>query len=184
MKDKQEIQVRDLDLIFVDTELTGLDSKHEIVEIGFVKVKAGTYDVITEKVIKIKPMRLQDANPDSLVISGYNAKDWADAVDLKTGLEEFLSYTEDCMLVGQNLAIDWFFIKKSLDECGLKANYYYKGLDTFTLAWSVLKDDPALKRFSLSELAPRFNIDPGIHHRALDDAKTTFQVFLELIRPH
>lgn len=182
MKEKHDILVRDLDLVFVDTELTGLDSQHEIIEIGFVKVRRGTYEVISEKAIKIKPVRLELANPDSLSIAGYNPALWTDAVSLEEGLKDFLSYTEDCMLVGQNLAIDWFFIKKSLDQVGLRANFYYKGLDTFTLAWSKLHDDPELKRFSLSELAPRFNIDPGTHHRALDDARTTYQVFLELMR--
>jgi DNA polymerase-3 subunit epsilon len=124
MYPKEGIDVRDFDLVFVDCEFTGLEAKHEVVEIGFVKVKAGSYNVIAEKSIKIKPTRLADANPESLAISGYNEADWKDAVDLKTGLEDFLSYTDGAMLAGQNLAIDWFFLKKSLAECGLKENYF------------------------------------------------------------
>lgn len=178
---KNNIDVRNFDLIFVDTELTGLDLKHEIVEIGFLKVEKGTYKVLAEKCIKIKPARLADANPESLAISGYNEKDWADAVDLKTGLTDFLSYTDNCMLVGQNIGVDMMHIKNGLEQCGLKPNYFYKGIDTFTLAWNKLIENTEIKRFSLSELAPHFGVNAGTQHRALDDARTTYGVFLKLI---
>ncbi len=181
MLSKQDIDVRQMDLVFFDTELTGLDLKHEIVELGFIKVTKGTYEVITEGSIKIKPVRLQDANPESLAISGYNETEWANAVSLKEALTEFLKQTDGCMLVGHNLPMDWAFLKKSLAECDLAPNFYYKGLDTFSLAWTKLQGVPAIKRFSLSELAPYFGIDQGKQHRALDDARTTYHVFLKLI---
>ncbi len=179
--EKDKIDVKEMDLVFFDTELTGLDLKHEIVEIGFVKARAGTFEVIEEGVIKIKPVRLADANSEALAISGYNKPDWAEAVDLKTGLEQFLQHTEGCMLVGQNLAVDMMFLKKSLEECGLKPNYFYKGLDTFSLGWSKLRNNSKFKRFSLSEMSSHFQIDPGTQHRALDDARTTYRVFLKLL---
>ena len=178
---KEDIVTDNLDLVFFDTELTGLDVKHEIIELGLVKVKAKTFEVIAEKQIKIKPVRLQDADPNSLLIAGYKEADWTDAVDLKTGLREFLIYSNEAMLVGHNLAIDWLFLKKSIDECGLTANYYYKGLDTFSLAWQKLRSTGKFKRYSLKELAPYFGIDAGHAHRALDDARTTYQVFKKLV---
>ena len=178
---KENINIRELDLVFFDCEFTGLELKHEIVEIGFVKARAHTYEIMSEGVIKIKPTRLADANPESLAISGYNEKDWAAAVDLKTGLQQFLAQTDGCMLVGQNVAVDCMFIKKSLEECGLSPNYFYKSLDTFTIAFTKLGGNPTFKKFSLSELAPHFGIDMGHHHRALDDARTTYRVFLKLL---
>jgi DNA polymerase III epsilon subunit-like protein len=179
--DKSQIDVRNFDLVFVDTELTGLDANHEIVELGFIKVEKGTLNVVVEKSIRIRPTRLPEANPESLAISGYNEADWVSAVDLKTAMTEFLQYTDGAMLVGHNLPMDWFFIKKSLYECGLQPNFYYKGLDTFTLAWTKLKDASTIKRYSLSELAPHFGIDMGTQHRALDDARTTYRVFSKLV---
>jgi len=179
--DSKDIDVRKFDLVFFDTELTGLDLKNEIIEIGFIKAKAGTYEHLAEGSIKIKPTRLANANPESLLISGYNEKGWENAVDLKTALTQFLQYTEGCMLVGHNLPMDWGFLKKSLEECGLAANFYYKGLDTFALAWQKLAEVPTIKRFALSELAPHFGIDQGNAHRALDDARTTYRIFLKLI---
>ncbi len=178
--DKSEIDFRNFDLVVVDTEFTGLELKHELVEIGFVKLKHGTLEVIAEKSIKIKPTHLENANAESLAISGYNEKGWADAVDLKTGIQDFLTYTDGCMLVGHNLGMDWAFIKKAIEDCGLTSNFYYKGLDTFSIAWAKLRDKKEFKRFSLTELAPYFGIDMGHHHRALDDARTTCEVFKKL----
>lgn len=84
------------------------------------------------------------------------------------------------MLVGHNLPMDWLFLKKSLTEQGLAPNFYYKGLDTFSLAWQKLRHTGKFRRYSLSELAPYFGIDQGQAHRALDDARTTYQVFKKL----
>lgn len=180
MRPKEELIVDNLDLVFFDTETTGLNLAHELIEIGLVKVRAKTYEVISEKDIKIKPVHIETANPDALLINGYNAPEWAEAYDLKNGLIEFLKYTDGTMLVGHNLAFDWMHIKKSLEQCGLEANYYYKGLDTFSLAWQKLASTGKFKRYSLKELAPYFGIDPGHAHRAIDDARTTYQVFLKL----
>lgn len=178
-----EINIADADLVFFDTETTGFELSKELIEIGLVKVKAKTFEVIAEKDIKIKPVRVEDADPDALAIVGYDAAEWAcDGVDLKTGLEEFLSYTEGTILVGHAIVFDWMHIKKSLEQCGLKANYYYKGLDTFSLAWQKLAGKPNMERISLQQLAVYFNIQQGRAHRAIDDAKMTYQVFLKLLK--
>lgn len=180
MLSKEEIVTDNLDLVFFDTELTGLELQHEIIEIGFIKAKAHTFEQIAEKQIKIKPMRLELANQESLAIAGYDRTAWEEAVDLKSALTEFLSYTDGAMLVGHNLPMDWLFLKKSLAECQLPANFYYKGLDTFTLAWQKLRQTGTFRRYSLGELAPHFGIDQGHAHRALDDARTTYQLFKKL----
>jgi DNA polymerase-3 subunit epsilon len=178
---KEEVVVDEMDLVFFDTETTGLDLRHELIEIGLVKVRAKTLEVIAERDIKIKPTRIADAHPDALRINGYNEAEWAEAYDLRSGLIEFLSYTKDCMLVGHNLAFDWMQVKNSLEKSNLEPNYYYKGLDTFTLAWEKLRGTGICKRYSLKELAPHFGIDPGHAHRAIDDARTTYQIFKKLI---
>ncbi len=177
---KEDVRVTEMDLVFFDTETTGLELSNELIEIGLVKVRRGTYEVVAEESIKIKPLHPERSNPEALRINGYTDAGWADAVDLKTGLTRFLTYTAGCMLVGHNLAFDWMHLKKSLEQCGLTANYYYKGLDTFSLAWQQLRSDPKFKRFSLSELAPHFGVNQGTAHRALDDARTTYGIFIKL----
>ncbi|HUX35758.1 MAG TPA: 3'-5' exonuclease [Candidatus Paceibacterota bacterium] len=177
-----EINVAEADLVFFDTETTGFDLGKELIEIGLVKVKAKTFEVIAEKDIKMKPVHIETADPDALKIVGYDQAEWdRDGVDLKAGLEEFLSYTESAILVGHNIAFDWMHVRKSLEQCGLRPNYYYKGLDTFSLAWQKLAGHKDIQRISLSELTRYFNIPEGRKHRAIDDAKSTYQVFLKLL---
>ena len=178
-----EVNVGEADLVFFDTETTGFDLNKELIEIGLVKAKAKTFEVIAECDIKIKPTRIEDADPDALGIVGYDPIEWErDGVDLKTGLEQFLSYTEGAVLVGHNLAFDWMHVKKSLEQCGLRFNYYYKGLDTFSLAWQKMAGRPNLGHISLRELSSYFGLPEGRAHRAIDDARMTYQIFLKLLK--
>ncbi len=177
----EELGVQERDIVFFDCEFSGLDMIHEIVEIGWVKVRAKTFEVLSEHSIKIRPTRLESANQESLAISGYNLEGWRDAVDLKSALQIFLRETDGVILAGHNVAIDLFFLKKSIEECGLAANYFYKSLDTFSMAWTKLYGDDRFQKFSLSELAPHFGVDMGRHHQALDDARTTYGVFKKLM---
>lgn len=175
-------KITECDLVFVDTETTGLELKHELLEIGFVRARAGTFELIDEYDIKIKPARIELASKEALELVGYDAAEWErEGVDLKTGLERFLSYTQDALLVGHNLPFDWMQIHKSLEEFGLKPNFMYKGLDTFAMAWLFLRDEGYFTKFSLGELARYFGIDQGRKHRAIDDARTTYKVFLKLV---
>lgn len=175
------VNIRDFDIVFFDCEFTGLELKHEIVEIGWVKARAKTFERMSEGSIKIMPLRLHLANPESLAISGYNEQDWLGSRSLPDALKEFSRETAGTMLAGHNVAIDLAFLKKSLEECGMQPNYFYKSLDTFNMAWAKLHDKPEFNKFSLSELAPYFGVDMGMHHRALDDARTTYEVFKKLM---
>ena len=65
------------DLVFIDTETTGLDpSIHELIEIGFVRVKQDwngekpTFEIIEEWDQKIRPEHIKTADPTSLKING------------------------------------------------------------------------------------------------------------------
>ncbi len=174
--------IHDRDLVFFDCEFTGLRFDHEITEIGLVKAKAGSFEILNERDIKLKPEHIENADPSGLEISGYDEEEWKrEGVEMKAGLEEFLRYTKDAILVGHNVSVDMLHLEKALWDHDLEGNYFYKPLDTFALAWLQLRDDPSLVRFSLRELANYFGVDRGRAHRAIDDARTTYQVFLRLI---
>lgn len=175
--------VNEADLIFVDCEFTGLSLlKHELIEIGFIKARARTYEPILEKTILIAPQHIETADPKALEINGYTSERWASAMQPKKALEEFLTDAQNCLLVGQNIGVDRMFIQKALEENGLAPHYYYKSLDTFVLAWQKFKDTKNFKRYSLSELTNHFGISEGTKHRALDDARATYQLFLKLVK--
>ena len=182
-EDIKQFFVHKADLVVVDTEFTNLEfDKSELIEIGFVKLEAETYKVLEEGDIKIKPSHIETASPESLDVIGYDEEEWnREGVDLKTGLEQFLSHTERCLLVAHNLPADWMVLRRGIDQVGLKENFYYKGLDTFSLAFAKLVNEPGFERYSLGELAKYFNVDEGQKHRAIDDARATAEVFKRLI---
>lgn len=180
--EQKEIYVNNLDIVFFDCEMTGLTQEHELIEIGYVKVKANTFEVIEEGDIKMLPTRIEKADPDALTVNGYNAEEWArEGVSLVDGLSAFSQKTEGAMLAGHCVTTDVFFLKKSLFEVGLPENFFYKMIDTFPLAWSALRQKEGFTKFSLNELSAYFGIDRGRAHRAIDDARTTYQVFKKLI---
>lgn len=181
-KTQGEASVYDRDLIFFDTETTGFELDKEIIEIGFVKAKARTFELIEEGDIKIKPQHLERASAEALAIVGFDPAEWErEGMAQNEGIAEFLKHTADCVLVGHNLPFDWMHVMKEVEECGLTPNFFYKGLDTFAFAWVLLSEKPELSRFSLEQLARHFGIDKGRSHRAIDDARTTYQVFLKLV---
>lgn len=178
-----DFDVNTADLIFVDCEFTGLELlKHELVEIGYIKAKAGTYEPMLERTILLAPQHIETADPKALEVIGYTSERWASALPPQKALEEFLADAKDCVLVGQNIGVDRMFIQKALEEQGMSPNYYYKSLDTFVLAWQKLAATGQFKKYSLSELATHFAINQGTKHRALDDARATYELFLKLVK--
>jgi len=73
----------DRDLCFFDLETTRLDLKAEIIEIGAIRVEPRGLKVLNELELKIKPLRIEAADPEGLAISGYNENDWMEAVALE-----------------------------------------------------------------------------------------------------
>lgn len=181
---KRKTIVKDRDLAFIDIEMTGLELDHEVIEVAVVRVSGYNFSVIDEWETKIKPRHIEKADPEALKLNGYNEKGWKDAMDLESAMKIFLEKTDEAVLVGHGLPIDWYHIYKSLAEFKLKPTFYYKGLDTFGLAWQKLRNlpDAKFKSFSLGELSKYFNIEPEKPHSALDDAKTTYKVFLCLTK--
>ena len=180
MLDKNNIHFKDRDISFIDTELTGMEFKHELLEIGLVKVSSYNFSVIEEWEVKIKPKHLELADPESLKIAHYDEEKWKSALEPEEALKIFLQKTENTILAGHNILIDWFYIHKALGEYNLQPTFWYKGLDTVSLAWQKLRQEPKIKSFSLRELAEYFGITQEKPHSALDDAKTAYKVFVKL----
>jgi len=172
---------RDFDLAFIDTETTGRSFNHELIEMAVVRVSGFNFSVLEEWEAKIKPKHLELADPESLQVSHYNDKDWVNALDEETALKTFLQKTEKTILVGHNLTFDWFYIHKALGAYNLQPTFWYKSIDTFSLAWQKLRNNPGIRYLSLGELAAYFGITREKPHTALDDARIAYKVFLKLI---
>lgn len=180
-----DIPVNERDLCFFDTETGGFELDKELLEIGAIRVKANTLEKLSEIDIKIKPERIEEANPSALEIVGYNEEEWQrEGVSLRDGLMEFLEFARDSILVAHNLPFDWMHLQNNLEKHGLQPTYFYKGLDTFSLAWLMLGSKPELTKLSLKELSNHFDIDMGTHHRGIDDARSAYKIFVELLKTY
>jgi len=176
----KKLPIKDFDFSFIDTETTGPEPRHELIEIAAIKVSSYNFAILEEWEAKIKPRRIELADRESLAIVRYSQEDWREAMDLESAIKIFLEKTAKTILVGHNLLFDWFYINQALAECKLQPTFHYKGLDTFSLGWQKLRHLPNLKNLSLSEMARHFGIVQERPHSALDDARTAYKVFLKL----
>lgn len=176
-----QFNFKDLDLAFVDTETTGRGFEHEIIEIAVVRASGFNFSLIDQWEAKIKPRNIELAEPESLKINGYNEDDWESAMALEDAMKIFLQKTENAILVAHNLVFDWYYIHKALEECKLESTFWFKGLDTISLAWLKLRDKPEIKNLSFRELTRYFDIGNNQLHRALGDAKTTYELFKKIV---
>jgi len=172
---------KDLDLAFIDTETTGRGFEHEIIEIAVVRANAFNFSVMDEWDAKIKPKHIENAEQASLKINGYSDEGWKDALTLEDAMKIFLEKTENTILVGHNMVFDWYYIHKALEKCNLQSTFWYKCLDTISLAWLALRDKPEIKNLSFRELTTYFGIKEEKMHRALDDARATYKLFKKIV---
>lgn len=180
--ENNNVKVWDRDIVFFDAEFTGFELDKEVIEIGFVKVRAGDLSIIAEGDIKLRPEHIERATPSALLVNGYDEAEWKrDGVSHADGLAEFLAQTKEAILAGHNVAMDWMHLHNALERVGMKPNFFYKSIDTFSMAWQKLRGREEFVKFSLAELANYFGVDRGRAHRAIDDARTTLAVYKKLI---
>jgi len=173
--------MRKHNLAFVDIELTGLDlTKHEIIEIGCI-ITTPDFEVLEEFELKIKPERIEDADPVSLKISHYDPLEWVDAHSLSEAMKIFSKKTTDCIMIAHNIAFDSGFLEYAFSKIGIKNTMHYHKLDTISIAWAKLHKEPDLEHFSLRDLCVRFDIKNERAHTALSDARATFLLYKKLM---
>ena len=100
-----------MNLFILDLETTGRDpQKHEILEIGCINTSNGeTFEV------KVRPLHIKDAEPEALVVNGYNEKDWEDSFLLPHALmllSEFVGKDVPRMMA-YNVSFDRAFLEKA-----------------------------------------------------------------------
>ncbi len=170
--DSQGQSLQDSYVVF-DIETTGFspDVNH-IIEIGAVKVENGkivdrfSTFVNPEVPIPYKIEELTHIN-DSMVI---------DAPTVDVVLPQFLAFCEGCVMVAHNADFDVSFIKRKALNLGVDFNPTY--VDTVAMARYLL---PNLNRFKLDTVAKAVGVNLDNHHRAVDDAACTAEIFVKFI---
>lgn len=175
--------MKNKNLAFIDIETTGFDTeKHEIIEIGCVVVsqEGEELKIVDEFDIKVKPEKIENADPEALQINGYNETDWLFAVSKEEAMKTLAQKTEDCIMVAHNIAFDYSFLAKAFSDTRVENKMFYLKIDTVSFAFAKLHKDDDISRFSLSKLCERFDIVNERAHTALADARATFGLYKKL----
>ena len=160
--------------VVFDIETTGFSpSKNRIIEIGAVKVTDGR---ITERFSSF-------VNPDVPIpfeieqLTGINDSMVIGSPKIDTVLPEFLEFCRGSSLVAHNAGFDVGFITHYAEK--LKLEFSPTVLDTVALARLLL---PNLNRFKLDTVAKALGISLANHHRAVDDAGATAEIFAAFVK--
>jgi DNA polymerase III epsilon subunit-like protein len=166
------------DIIIFDLETTGLIiHSHEIIEIGAVRVSADLTTELGQYEVKIQPTHIETADPISLKVNGYQAKNWLGAIELKKGLSEFANFCQGGLLAGYNVAFDWMFLREACTQVSVELKIDYHIFDVFSVAWLHSRTFAEPKSLSLSNLAQLYDLPAQPEpHAALADARLTLDL--------
>jgi len=161
------------DFVVFDIETTGFSPvNNRIIEIGAVKVKGGE---IADKFSAF-------VNPDVPIpfeiekLTGINDSMVKDAPYIEQVLPEFLSFCEGAVLVAHNAGFDMSFIKENALRQGIFRKFTC--VDTLGIARILL---PHQGKHTLDAVAKAMGVSLENHHRAVDDAQATAEIFVKFI---
>ena len=169
-------------IAFIDTETTGLDpARHELIEVGVIRVAADTLEEIDSTCVRVRPERIEDADPRALAINGYSERDWKDAPTLVEALFWIAPLLEGAILAGHNVGFDRAFLQAAWKRAGVvPPPMDHHILDTTSLAWPLFASG-ATKSLSLNTVCTHLGIERIEKHRALDDARASLNVARSLM---
>ena len=159
--------------VVFDLETTGFSPiKDKIIEIGAVKVEHGE---ITEKFSTFVnpkiPIPFQITQLTSITDQMV-----MDAPDIENVLPHFLEFIGDAALVAHNASFDVSFIEQNCRYQDIQPDF--TSVDTVALARILL---PTLSKFKLNVVANALHISLENHHRAVDDAGATAEIFVKFV---
>lgn len=159
--------------VVFDLETTGLSAVHnQIIEIGAVKVEQG----------KIRERFSTFVNPRVPIpfeieqLTGISDEMVLNAPVIEDILPDFLKFCEGCVLIAHNASFDAGFIEENCKRQGIATDFTVG--DTVSMARILL---PTLSKFKLDHVAKALQIPLENHHRAVDDAACTAEIFLKFI---
>ncbi len=159
--------------VVFDLETTGFSpKKNKIIEIGAVKVENGEiterFSTFVNPEVPI-PFHIEELTSikDDMVI---------DAPKIEEILPKFMKFCEGAIMVAHNAEFDMSFIKENCLLQGLPCDFTI--IDTVALARILL---PNLNKFKLDNVAKALGVSLDHHHRAVDDAACTAEVFVKFI---
>lgn len=159
--------------VVFDLETTGFSPvKDKIIEIGAVKVEQGKItDKFSTFVNPKVPIPFQITQ-----LTGITDEMVLEAPDIGSVLPEFLAFIGDAALVAHNASFDVGFIEQNCRYQDIMPDFTY--VDTVAMARILL---PTLSKYKLNVVANALHISLENHHRAVDDAGATAEIFVRFI---
>ena len=160
--------------VVFDIETTGFSPLScRIIEIGAVKIRGGAivdrFSTFVNPQVPI-PFKIENLTgiSDNMVLG---------APEIDKVLPEFLEFCRGAFLVAHNADFDTGFIRHNCQQLGLP--YDFTAVDTVAMGRFLL---PTLKRFKLDAVAKALGVSLDNHHRAVDDAACTAEIYLKFLK--
>lgn len=161
------------EFVVFDLETTGLKKEiDKIIEIGAVKVKNG--EIADRFSVFVNPH--QKLSEKISALTGITDEMLEDAEDASVIMPRFLDFIGDSVLAAHNASFDVGFVRQWTIENGYEINPTV--LDTVELAKTIYPD---LKNYKLDTVCEAMDVSLKNHHRAVEDAEATAQIFVKAI---
>ncbi len=160
--------------VVFDIETTGFSPLTcKIIEIGAVRVENGRivdrFSTFVNPGVPI-PFRIEQ-------LTGINDSMVMEASPIEVVLPQFLDFCRGAALVAHNADFDMSFIMENCRRLQIDQEFTY--VDTVGMARFLL---PALNRFKLDTVAKAVGVSLDHHHRAVDDAACTAEIFVKFVQ--
>ncbi|MDO4453568.1 MAG: 3'-5' exonuclease [Eubacteriales bacterium] len=158
--------------VVVDLETTGLSpEKNRILEIGAVRLEKGKKTDFFQTMVRC-PAEIPAFVSE---LTGITKEICESGMEEREALEQFLRFAGEDPLIGHNLLFDFKFLKWGFARHGM--GFERAGIDTLKIARACLSELPSKK---LECLCSNYQIPQEKHHRALEDASATADLFLRM----
>lgn len=174
-REKDNLCLRDMKLVVLDTETTGLKPQagDEIISIGACIIQGN--EILPEMFHRL-------VNPNRPIprlvtdLTGISDDMVAGADDFCTVVCEFLDFLKDSVIIGHSIEFDINFLNHKLKPYNLRINNFH--MDTGMLSRAL---NPQWKIHTLDSILSNLGIEPEGRHTALGDAILTAGVFLNFL---
>ena len=159
--------------VVFDLETTGFSAiKDKIIEIGAVKVEGGKitdrFSTFVNPGVPI-PFRITQ-------LTGITDQMVMEAPGIETVLPQFLEFIGEAALVAHNASFDVGFVEQNCRYQDITPDF--TSVDTVAMARILL---PTLSKYKLNVVAGALHISLENHHRAVDDAGATAEIFVRFL---
>lgn len=159
--------------VVFDLETTGLNREiNKIIEIGAVKILNGK--IIDRFSAFINPK--EKLSKEIINITNITDDMLENAEDENTVIPKFFEFFGDSVLVAHNAKFDMGFIKKWAERNGKAVTNSV--VDTVGVSRTLF---PEMTKHTLKALSKKLNVSLENHHRAVDDAEATANIFVKCI---